>query len=168
VEAQKGKHLFIMPKGGEQTMTVGKFCNREVIIAEKGCTVTEVAKLMRHHHVGDVVIVDSNGGKTKPLGILTDRDIVIELIACDVALDTVAAGDVMSYELVTARETDSIWDTLQRMRAKGVRRMPVVNDTGELEGILSIDDLLELFAEELNLLAKVPFREQLVESTIRP
>jgi CBS domain-containing protein len=145
-----------MPKGGEQTMTVGKFCNREVIIAEKGCTVTEVAKLMRHHHVGDVVIVDSNGG------------IVIELIACDVALDTVAAGDVMSYELVTARETDSIWDTLQRMRAKGVRRMPVVNDTGELEGILSIDDLLELFAEELNLLAKVPFREQLVESTIRP
>jgi CBS domain-containing protein len=74
----------------------------------------------------------------------------------------------MSYELVTARETDSIWDTLQRMRAKGVSSMPVVNDTGELEGILSIDDLLELFAEELNLLAKVPFREQLVESTIRP
>ena len=149
-------------------MTVGKFCNREVIIAEKGSTVTEVAKLMRYHHVGDVVIVDSNGGKAKPIGILTDRDIVIELIACDVALDTVAAMDVMSYELVTAREADSIWDTLQLMRAKGIRRVPVVNDAGELEGILSIDDLLELFAEELNLLAKVPFREQLVESTTRP
>jgi CBS domain-containing protein len=54
------------------------------------------------------------------------------------------------------------------MRAKGIRRVPVVNDAGELEGILSIDDLLELFAEELNLLAKVPFREQLVESTTRP
>jgi CBS domain-containing protein len=150
-------------------MTVGKFCNREVIIAEKDSTVTEVAKLMRRHHVGDVVIVDSNDGKVKPIGILTDRDIVIELIACDVALDSVAAGDVMSYELVTAREGDSIWDTLQLMRAKGIRRVPVINDdTDELEGILSIDDLLELFSEELNLLAKVPFREQLIESTTRP
>ena len=149
-------------------MTVGKFCNREVIIAEKNSTITEVAKLMRQHHVGDVVIVDSNGGKTKPIGILTDRDIVIELIACDVACDSVSAGDVMSYELVTAGEDDSIWDTLQKMRAKGIRRVPVVNDGGELEGILSVDDLLELFAEELNLLAKVPFREQLIEGTTRP
>jgi len=149
-------------------MTVGKFCNREVIIAEKSSTATEVAKLMRQHHVGDVVIVDSKGGKAKPIGILTDRDIVIELIACDVAPDSVSARDVMSYELVTAREEDSIWDTLQKMRAKGIRRIPVVNDGGELEGILSVDDLLELFAEELNLLAKVPFREQLIEGTTRP
>jgi len=149
-------------------MTVGKFCNREVIIAEKNITVTEVAKLMRQHHVGDVVVVDSSGGKTKPIGILTDRDIVIELIACDVAPDSVSAGDVMSYELVTVREEDSIWDTLQKMRAKGIRRIPVVNETGELEGILAVDDLLELFAEEINLLAKVPFREQLIEGTTRP
>ena len=149
-------------------MTVGKFCNREVIIADKSTSVTEVAKLMRHHHVGDVVIVDSNGEKAKPIGILTDRDIVIELIACEVAPESVSAQDVMSYELVTAREEDSIWDTLQKMRARGIRRMPVVNDAGELEGILSVDDLMELFAEELNLLAKVPFREQLIEGTTRP
>jgi CBS domain-containing protein len=148
-------------------MTVGKFCNREVIVAEKSFTVTEVAKLMRQHHVGDVVIVDSSTGKAKPIGILTDRDIVIELIACDVTPDSVCARDVMSYELVTAREKESIWDTLQKMRAKGIRRIPVVNEAGELEGILSVDDLLELFAEELNLLAKVPFREQLIEGTTR-
>ena len=148
-------------------MTVGKFCNRDVIIAEKERTVIEVAKLMRHHHVGDVVIVSSNGNGTKPIGILTDRDIVIELVACDVPLESVAVGDVMSYELVTAKEDDSIWDTLQLMRAKGIRRVPVVNASDELEGILSIDDLLELFAEELNLLAKVPFREQLIESVTR-
>lgn len=150
-------------------MTVGKFCNREVIIAEKDRGIAEIAKLMRSHHVGDVVIVaTSDDAQTKPIGILTDRDIVIELIAADVPLDSVSAGDVMSYELITAREEDSIWDTLQRMRAKGVRRIPVVNDAGELQGILSIDDLLELFAEELNLLAKVPFREQLVEGATRP
>jgi CBS domain-containing protein len=149
-------------------MTIGKFCNREVIIAEKNCTVAEVAKLMRHHHVGDVVIVNTNGDRAIPVGILTDRDIVIELIACDVPLDSVTAGDVMSYELVTAREEDSIGDTLQHMRAKGIRRVPVVNEAGELEGILSVDDLLELLVDELNLIAKVPFREQLVESTARP
>lgn len=148
-------------------MTVGKFCNREVIIADKNSSIVEIAKLMRKHHVGDVVLVNDKGGRATPIGILTDRDIVIELIACDVPLDSVSAGDVMSYELVTAREEDSIWDTLQRMRAKGIRRVPVVNDKNELEGILSADDLLELFAEELNLLAKVPFREQLVEGTTR-
>ncbi len=148
-------------------MTVGKFCNREVIIADKNSSIVEIAKLMRKHHVGDVVLVNDKGGRATPIGILTDRDIVIELIACDVPLDSVSAGDVMSYELVTAREEDSIWDTLQRMRAKGIRRVPVVNDKDELEGILSADDLLELFAEELNLLAKVPFREQLVEGTTR-
>jgi CBS domain-containing protein len=148
-------------------MTVGKFCNREVIIADKNSSIAEIAKLMRKHHVGDVVLVNDKGGRATPIGILTDRDIVIELIACDVPLDSVSAGDVMSYELVTAREEDSIWDTLQRMRAKGIRRVPVVNDKDELEGILSADDLLELFAEELNLLAKVPFREQLVEGTTR-
>ena len=148
-------------------MTVGKFCNREVIIADKNSSIAEIAKLMRKHHVGDVVLVNDKGGRATPIGILTDRDIVIELIACDVPLDSVSAGDVMSYELVTAKEEDSIWDTLQRMRAKGIRRVPVVNDKDELEGILSADDLLELFAEELNLLAKVPFREQLVEGTTR-
>jgi len=148
-------------------MTVGKFCNREVIIANKESSIVEIAKLMRIHHVGDVILVTDEGDRTKPVGILTDRDIVIELIACDVPLDSVSAGDVMSYELVTAREEDSIWDTLQHMRAKGIRRVPVVNDKDELQGILSVDDLLELFAEELNLLAKVPFREQLIEGAIR-
>lgn len=149
-------------------MTVGKFCNREIIIAGKESGIAEIARLMRSHHVGDVVIVSSEGEGAKPIGILTDRDIVIELIACDVPLDKVTAGDIMSRELFKVRESDSIWDTLQLMRAKGIRRMVVVNDAGELEGLLAIDDLLELFAEELNLLAKVPFREQAVEGENRP
>lgn len=149
-------------------MTVGEFCNREVVIAGKDSTIEKIAGLMRKHHVGDVVIVSTRGERSIPIGIVTDRDIVIELVAGDVPLDSVSAGDIMSYELFTAKEDDSIWDTLQHMRAKGIRRVPVVNDAGELEGILSVDDLLELFADELNLLAKVPFREQLVEGATRP
>ncbi|MCL7488064.1 MAG: CBS domain-containing protein [Desulfobulbaceae bacterium] len=149
-------------------MTVGKFCNREVVIADKNSTILEVARLMRQHHVGDVVIVHPGGDKPKPIGILTDRDIVVELLAAEVPLDAVSVGDVMTFALVTAREQDSIWDTLQSMRTKGIRRVPVVNDQGGLEGILTVDDLLELLAEELILLAKVPVREQMREEKTRP
>lgn len=149
-------------------MTVGKFCSREVVIADKDSTILDVARLMRQHHVGDVVIVDSNGDLPKPIGIITDRDIVVELIAGEVSLDDVSAGDVMSFELITAREQDSLWETLQRMRTKGVRRVPVVNEQGGLEGILTVDDLLELLGEELILLAKVPSREQTREKETRP
>jgi CBS domain-containing protein len=144
-------------------MTVGKFCNREVVVANRDSTIIEVARLMRQHHVGDVVIVNYQGDQAKPIGIITDRDIVVELIACEVSIDAVSVGDVMSFELITAKERDSIWDALQRMRTQGVRRIPVVNDAGGLEGILTVDDLLELLAEELILLAKVPVRQQMLE-----
>jgi CBS domain-containing protein len=73
----------------------------------------------------------------------------------------------MSYELVTARTDDSIWETLKRMRGQGVRRIPVVNDQGGLEGILALDDILELLAEELSMLAKVPVCAQKKEEQLR-
>jgi CBS domain-containing protein len=148
-------------------MTVGKFCNRDVVVTRKDSTIMEVAKLMRQHHVGDIVIVDSNTDQPKPIGIITDRDIVVELIACDVPLGDVLVGDVMSYELVTAHEQDSIWDAMNMMRTKGIRRLPIVNEEEGLEGIITVDDLYELLGEELMLLTKVPFREQLHEKEKR-
>ncbi|MDA8165037.1 MAG: CBS domain-containing protein [Desulfobacteraceae bacterium] len=148
-------------------MTVGEFCNREVVIATRDDVIVEIAKLMRQHHVGDVVIVDQAKLPPVPVGIVTDRDIVVELVAEEVALESVKAGDIMSYELVTAREEDGIWETLQRMRAQGVRRVPVVNRDGGLEGILTVDDLLELFSEELLALAKVPAGEVFHEKKLR-
>lgn len=141
-------------------MPISEICNREVVITYKDSSIVEVAKLMRHHHVGDVVVVDSVGDQSVPVGIITDRDIVVEIIAGDVPLGSVTASDVMSYDLITAREQDGIWDTLQRMRSHGIRRMPVVNEEGGLEGILTVDDLLELFSDELMSLAKVTIREQ--------
>ena len=148
-------------------MTVGHFCNREVVICGRKSTIVEVAQLMRLHHVGDVVIVEDREDITVPVGIITDRDLVVELIAEGVDLDAVTVGDVMSYELVTARTDDSIWETLKRMRGQGVRRIPVVNDQGGLEGILALDDILELLAEELSMLAKVPACAQTKEEQIR-
>jgi CBS domain-containing protein len=148
-------------------MTVGEFCNREVVIASEEATIVEAAQLMRRYHVGDVVIVDHSKSPPVPIGILTDRDIVVEIIAAEVSLDSVKVGDVMSNELITAQEDDGIWDTLQRMRGRGVRRIPVVNAQGGLEGILTVDDLLELFSEELINLAKIANREILREKELR-
>ena len=118
-------------------MSVGEICNREVVIAEKDSSVTDVVKLMREYHVGDVVIVEKHDGVNVPVGILTDRDIVIEVLAENVALDAVTAGDIMSYDLLVAREGDGIEDAINLMRKKGIRRLPVVNEQGALEGVIT-------------------------------
>jgi CBS domain-containing protein len=148
-------------------MTVGKICNREVVITTPEATLIAVAKLMREYHVGDVVVVNARGDEKVPVGIITDRDIVLAIVASEIDLDAVLAGDIMSHELLTAGEQESIWDVLQRMRSHGVRRLPVVNARGGLEGILSVNDFLELISEELLALAQVATRQQQREKEIR-
>ena len=141
-------------------MRVGEFCSREVIVIGKEETILEAARLMRENHVGDVVVVEEREGERFPVGILTDRDIVVELVAAGIALDAVSIGDVMSFELLTAREEDGLLDTLRQMQAKGVRRLPVVDARGVLAGILTVDDILELVSEQLSRLIKIITREQ--------
>jgi CBS domain-containing protein len=140
-------------------MKAGELCNREVVTATRETTIPEAARLMRDHHVGSLVIVETHEGCMEPVGIITDRDVVIEVIAEDVDLNTVTAGDIMSYALLKISEQESVFDTAQRMRARGVRRVPVISGTGELIGILALDDMLELLSEELSLLAKLTSRE---------
>lgn len=149
-------------------MAIGEICNRDVVIAGPKSTVTDVAKLMREHHVGDVVIVEDAAGLTKPVGILTDRDIVLEMIAQEVPLETCTAADIMSFELVTAQEDEGVWDVIQRMRQNGLRRVPVVDGRGGLLGIITADDLLELLADEMTALVGAEAREQQRERRQRP
>ena len=148
-------------------MSIGRICNRKTVIARAEDTIVEVSKLMRLHHVGDVVVIEPGEGGNVPIGILTDRDLVMEILAQDLSPDAVTVGDIMSEEIVTAREEDGIWDTLQRMRIKGVRRVPVVDARGGLVGILALDDLLELLAGELADLSKIVRREEGRERTSR-
>jgi CBS domain-containing protein len=148
-------------------MTIGTICNREVVVARKDAAVQEAAQLMRQYHVGDLVVVEDRGAVRIPVGILTDRDLVVEVLAKGVAPDTVTAGDIMTTDIVTGHESDSIWATLQRMRTKGIRRLPVVDGAGGLVGILTMDDLLELFAGELADLSKLISREQDREKAAR-
>jgi len=148
-------------------MTIGLICNRDTVIARPHESLHRVARLMREHHVGSVVIVKDGPGGVIPVGVLTDRDLVVEVLAMNLDPQSVNAGDIMSHELVTARENDGIWITIKRMRSQGIRRMPVVNDQGVLIGIINVDDLMELLAGEFNDLAKLSAREKEREITQR-
>lgn len=141
-------------------MLVGKICNREVVFVEPDNSIAEAARLMREYHVGGLVVVKEKSGKRVPVGIVTDRDLVIEVIAEGVETGDITVGDIMSDQLVTARESDDLLETIKMMRAKGIRRLPVIDDDGALAGILTVDDLIDLFSEQIADLARLIALEQ--------
>jgi len=149
-------------------MHVGELCIRHVVVAPRETSVWEAAKLMRHHHVGDIVVTAPVNGHRAPVGIVTDRDIVIEVLAPDLDAKTLTVGDIMGPELTTVKEDEGIFETIQAMRANAVRRAPVVDGNGVLVGIVSVDDMVELLAQELGDLAKLINREQKEEMETRP
>jgi CBS domain-containing protein len=136
-------------------MSVGEVCTREVVITDRETPVVEVAELMRRHHVGDVLVTEDRAGKAVPVGIVTDRDLVIKLLAAGADPQAVNAGDVMSSDLRVIEEGADLLDTVKLMRTHGVRRIPVVNRHGELVGLLALDDLLELLSEQLDDLVQL-------------
>jgi predicted transcriptional regulator len=148
-------------------MAVGEICNREVVITEKSVSVVDASKLMRSHHVGDLVVVEDRGGHKHPVGIVTDRDIVVEVVAAGVNPEALKVGDIMGPDMATVRESEGLFEALRYMRDKGVRRMPVVDSAGALVGILTLDDLLSLLAEEMMELAKLVSHERQREATTR-
>jgi CBS domain-containing protein len=148
-------------------MPVSEICNREVIIVQRDDTVQEAAKLMRQHHVGDVVVVEERKGVRVPVGIVTDRDLVVEIMAPDLVPTVITVGDIMAEKLVTVKDGTGVYEAIQYMRGEGVRRLPVVDSKGGLVGILTLDDLLELLAEELLELSKLVKHEQKKESVNR-
>ncbi|MGZ5260927.1 MAG: CBS domain-containing protein [Burkholderiales bacterium] len=148
--------------------TIGEICQREVTIGTLDMTVGAAAKLMRHRHVGSVVIVDrANGEIGAPIGIVTDRNIVIEVTAADLNANALTVGDIMCRDLVTAGEDEGVLEAMQIMRYKGVRRLPVVGENGKLVGIIAIDDLIEVLADQLGELSKIFAREQAREAAAR-
>ena len=149
-------------------MPISELCNREVIIIQKDESVLEAAKLMRQHHVGDVIIVEEQNGIKKPVGIVTDRDLVVEIMATGLDPKVITVGDITVSKLVAVQESTGIFDTIQYMRRKAVRRSPVIDDRGGLIGIVTLDDLLQLLSEELSELAKLVKREIDKETKQRP
>ncbi len=141
-------------------MTVGEICSREVVIVHRDEDLISAAKLMRQYHVGNVVVVEERDGKRIPVGILTDRDIVVKVFAQELEPHHLAIAEVMTAGVETISETEEILPTADRMCTLGIRRLPVVDDAGALVGIVTMDDLIDLLAEELRDLAAIAAREQ--------
>ena len=148
-------------------MPIGDICIHEVVTATPNTTVQEAATLMRENHVGDLLVMQGSNGSRVPVGIVTDRDIVVTVVAAGLDPAVLNLEDIMGPELETAVEDQGVFETIHQMRSAGVRRMPVVTREGALLGIVSIDDLIQMLAEEMTELAKLISREQLKELRAR-
>jgi len=121
---------------------VGALCTRILTIVRPATPLPEAAACMRREHVGCVVVVQNNGDGEVPVGILTDRDIVVSVVAVGIDPRVLTVADVMARDVAIAREDDSLGAALSMMREHGVRRLPVVSEAGWLVGLLSFDDLV--------------------------
>jgi len=147
--------------------TIGEACNRDVVKATPQASVVQAAGLMRQHHVGNVVVVDEANGREVPVGIVTDRDIVIEVVAAGVDPRSVTVGDLLPRRLEAIDERETTGEAVRRMSLAGVRRLPVVDLSGALVGIISVDDLLPDLATQLFMLADVANRGRRAEAAAR-
>ena len=149
-------------------MTVGDICNRTVVVATKTQTIVDAAKRMRSSHVGDLIVVDIRSGQHVPIGIVTDRDIVISVVAGDPDhINYLLVSDVMSSDLITAQAHEEIESALKKMHQHGVRRLPVVDGAGALIGILTLDDVLQYLTAQHSELVGLVAREQQQERRYR-
>ena len=148
-------------------MNVGKACSRKPVIAGRDIDIIEAAGLMRKHHVGTLIIIDEHDGVSTPVGIITDRDLVVEVLPRDMDLHRIRLEEVMTGSPLTAGEADDLYETLEKMWLKGVRRVPVVDHRNNLIGVLSTDDVLEVLARELSGVIKLFERERGSEEMFR-
>jgi CBS domain-containing protein len=149
-------------------LNVGTVASRVVVTAPRDMPVAAAARLMREHHVGTLVVVDAVRDSPRPLGIVTDRDLVMEVLAQGVDPKLIAVGDLLARPLVTAREDDALFDAIQAMNQHGVRRVVVVDSEGHLAALLSMDDVIGVLAEELSGLSKAIEVEERTERVQRP
>jgi len=150
------------------TMDVREVCKQVVVFAYMSMALNEAARLMREHHVGSLVVVEERDTGKSPIGMLTDRDIAIAVVARDLDPRTLAVGEVMTTDVVSVRDDDSVLDALALMRRRGVRRVPVVTRAGLLVGIVTLDDLLRIVVAQLDDLVGAISGELVAEARERP
>jgi CBS domain-containing protein len=151
-------------------MNVGKIGRRNVVTVREFDDLTQAAQLMRERHVGYLVVVEPKpaDGSLMPVGVLTDRDIVVSVVGRDINPRELRVGDVMTRQPVVIGEGKSVPAALKEMRRIGVRRLPIVAADGQLVGVVSLDDILDVVAAEMVEVAGSLRNEQLVENTLRP
>lgn len=135
-------------KGG--CMPISDICSPGLVTVQKGASIQFVAALMKRLHVGTVIVVESETHPNKPIGIITDRDIVLKAVAENLNLSQLHVGDIMSQNLAMIEKEKGVYDAIKIMRKRGVRRLLVVDGDQRLCGILSSDDLLQMLGDEMS------------------
>ena len=125
-------------------MKVGEYCKRAVVSIEDDADAFSAAKLMRQEHVGFLVVYRTGDELRKPVGVVTDRDLVLTVMARDVSPQSVTMQDVMTRQPLIASENDELSDMLHAMRMSGIRRVPVIDTRDALVGIMAIDDAIDV------------------------
>lgn len=148
-------------------MKLKNVCTLDVACCTGDATIYEAARLMRQHHTGNLVVIDDADEERIPVGIITDRDIVIEVIGKRLDPATTKVAAAMSAQIIVADANEDVSDAVDRMRAHGVRRIPVTGDDGALVGIFTLDDLLRLNAEQIEAPVAILAKEQTRESRTR-
>jgi CBS domain-containing protein len=130
-------------------MKVGEVCTRRVRVVEPGRALAEAAREMCHHHIGALLVVEPGDAKRRPIGILTDRDILLGQLARSADLFCLTVGDVMTRNPLAVTADMSIFSAIKTLNAMSVRRAPVTDGEGALIGVVTLDDLLPLVCAEL-------------------
>ncbi len=141
-------------------MLLREICTPEVVCCTPETSVLAAARLMRQRHVGDLVVVEDPDGDQSPLGMVTDRDLVVEVLAQERNPAQLTVREIMRKPVAIASGDEDARQAVERMKLHGVRRIPVVGDHGKLDGIVSLDDLLVQLAADTNMLVDVLAREQ--------
>jgi CBS domain-containing protein len=124
---------------------LGELSIKPVVTIGPGATVQEAARLMRTKKVGALVVTNSQ----KPIGILTDRDITVDVVAAGSDPATTPVSSVMHRNPRVLREDQGLFDAVKAFSSAGVRRLPVVSRSGAIKGILALDDVLMLLGSEM-------------------
>jgi CBS domain-containing protein len=151
-----------------QHITVKQVCVHAAVTIKHDLSIAQCAKTMHDEQVGSLIITEVRDGLRLPIGILTDRDITIKVVAFSLDPDVFTARDIMAQPLVTARMDESLVSVLTRMQLHGVRRVPVVSQAGALLGILEADDIWEIFAQEVDSLERIILAKTSPHTTKHP
>ncbi len=141
-------------------MKVSDVCVPNPVVVKAGDSIRIAAQYMKQYHVGSLIVVEVINDGIKPIGIITDRDIVLKVATQGRSVDEVIVDEVMSKDLETAEGEEDIYEALQKMRRKGVRRLPIVDEEGLLVGIMTVDDALEFIVKQLVEVVRLMWKEQ--------
>ena len=137
-------------------MTIGRICTREVDLADPDESVQVAANRMNARNVGTLVVIDED---KRPLGILTDRDLAVRVVGKGLSPGSTEVAAVMSPAPDTVNENSAIEAVISTMRRLSHRRLLVVDDQGQLVGLISLDDILDLLSEEFTEIGKLIRKE---------